>query len=101
MNIADCSGGNLFGDAEASKPEPDIFERRLRKSAIPMPNRCVVIGDTRTIPLRLEKSICEPSAFCGFPERSLTDAGVEIYKDPAGYWLITRNRLLQRTHQSG
>jgi beta-phosphoglucomutase-like phosphatase (HAD superfamily) len=87
MNIADLlEAATSSDDAEASKPEPDIFEAALRKIGNPDPDRCVVVGDTPYDAIAAGK-INLPTVGVlsgGFPERGLTDAGcVEIYRDPA------------------
>jgi HAD superfamily hydrolase (TIGR01509 family) len=87
MNIADLlEAATSSDDAEASKPEPDIFEAALRKIGNPDPDRCIVVGDTPYDAIAAGKINLRTVGVLsgGFPERSLTDAGcIEIYRDPA------------------
>lgn len=87
MNIADLlEAATSSDDAEASKPEPDIFVAALKKIGNPDVKRCVVIGDTPYDAIAAGKINLPTIGVLsgGFPERTLTDAGcVEIYKDPA------------------
>lgn len=87
MNIADLlEAATSADDAEASKPEPDIFEAALKKIGNPEASRCIVVGDTPYDAIAAGKINLRTIGVLsgGFPEQSLTDAGsVEIYRDPA------------------
>ena len=87
MNIADLlEAATSAADAEASKPEPDIFEAALAKIGNPDASRCVVVGDTPYDSIAAGKINLRTIGVLsgGFPKQSLTDAGcVEIYLNPA------------------
>jgi len=87
MNIADLlEAATSADDAEASKPEPDIFKAALKKIGSPDASKCIVVGDTPYDAIAAGKINLRTIGVLsgGFPKRSLTDAGcVEIYRDPA------------------
>lgn len=73
-------------DAEASKPEPDIFQAAVKMLGNPALETVLVIGDTpydaeaaTKAQLKIVGVLCG-----GFPEKDLRENGcVEIYRDPA------------------
>jgi HAD superfamily hydrolase (TIGR01549 family) len=72
------------GDAEKTKPCPDIFEMTLRKLDHPPPNEVIVIGDTPyDVEAALKIGIKTIGLLCGGrPEKALREAGaVAIYRD--------------------
>ncbi|CAA9406895.1 MAG: hypothetical protein AVDCRST_MAG74-1936 [uncultured Pyrinomonadaceae bacterium] len=87
MNIADLlEAETTTDDAEASKPEPDIFEAALKRIGDPDASRYIVVGDTPYDAIAAGKINLKTIGVLsgGFPEQSLREAGcVEIYKDPA------------------
>jgi HAD superfamily hydrolase (TIGR01549 family) len=87
INIADLlEAATSADDADASKPEPDIFEAALKKIGNPDVGRCIVVGDTPYDAIAAGKINLRTIGVLsgGFPERSLTNAGcIEIYKNPA------------------
>ena len=73
-------------DAEASKPEPDIFAAALKKLGNFPAENVLVIGDTPYDAQAAGKiNIQTIGVLCGgFPVKSLREAGcIAIYKDPA------------------
>jgi phosphoglycolate phosphatase-like HAD superfamily hydrolase len=74
------------GDAERSKPHPDIFEAALDRLRHVRREEIVVVGDSphdaeaaRKAALRTVGVLCG-----GFPEAALREAGcIAIYADPA------------------
>jgi HAD superfamily hydrolase (TIGR01509 family) len=70
-------------DAEASKPEPDIVEAALKKSAL-SPQQVILIGDTPYDVESAKKTGVPTIAFrCGgFNDKQLQDA-IAIYNDPS------------------
>jgi len=73
-------------DAEASKPEPDIFQAALKLLGNPTPEIVLVIGDTpydaeaaRAAKLKIAGVLCGD-----FPEKDLREKGcLAVYQDPS------------------
>lgn len=77
------AGSTNSGDAEASKPDTDIFDAALRVAGVP-PERAVVVGDTEWD----ARAACSAGIRCigvltgGARPRELIDAGAaEVYDD--------------------
>lgn len=74
------------GDAEKSKPHPDIFQAALTRLGDPDPARVLVVGDTP-----YDAEAARPLGLSilgllsgGFPEAELLSAGcLALYRDPA------------------
>ena len=74
------------GDAEESKPEPDIFKAAMSKLGDVQPDEVIVVGDTPYDAEAAAKAgLRTIGVLCGgFSEGSLREAGcIAIYEDPA------------------
>ena len=74
------------GDADRSKPHPDIFEAALKQLGSPDPARVVAVGDTPYDAEAARKAgLTTVGVLCGgWPEKELRDAGcAAVYRDPA------------------
>lgn len=77
-------GETTSDDAEASKPEPDIFLAAMKELGNPAPEETVVIGDTPYDAIAARKAGLQTIGVLsgGFDEKWLRDEGcVEIYKN--------------------
>jgi HAD superfamily hydrolase (TIGR01509 family) len=96
MNIADLlEAETTSDDAEASKPEPDIFEAALKRIGDPNASRCIVVGDTPYDAIAAGKINLKPSAFCRavFPNRVCARrAASRFTKTRRICWRATTNR---------
>jgi HAD superfamily hydrolase (TIGR01549 family) len=74
------------GDADRSKPHPDIFEATLELLASPTPDEVFVVGDSPSDAEAAGKARLRTiGLLCGgFPEEELRRAGcIALYRDPA------------------
>jgi HAD superfamily hydrolase (TIGR01549 family) len=74
------------GDAERTKPCPDVFVVSLKKLGDPPPNEAIVVGDTPfDVEAALKIGLQTIALLCGGrPEEDLRRAGaIAIYRDPA------------------
>jgi HAD superfamily hydrolase (TIGR01509 family) len=74
------------GDAERTKPYPDVFQAALAKLGNPAPERCRVVGDTpHDATAAIRAGILPVGVLCGgFPAQHLWRAGCTVlHRDPA------------------
>lgn len=102
LNIAEfLEAATTSDDADASKPEPDIFLAAMKQLGNPNPAEAIVIGDTPYDAIAAKKANLKTIGFLcgGFPEEQLRKEGcAEIYRDPAD--LLARyeeSMLIQNT----
>jgi len=85
LNIKDLLEADTnAGDAETSKPEPDIFLAAMKQLGNPKPEETIVIGDTPYDRIAATKAGVDTICFLsgGFPEEQLRGC-IAIFKDPA------------------